>query len=389
MGKKNKDTSNSRGIFPLKIQSLYFFGIVVIVLSAVLLAVDGVYRKDNPELASQENSKYQIRRATGYKFTRPLLSAKPVNESNKYAEIKKSVDGFITFQQQNGVLLNASIYFRDFDDADWIAVNPEEKYSPGSILKIPIMIAVLKNEEADPGFLNRKIPFYMKFYYPKGSKQVITAEHQIEFGKIYSYEELIRSMITYSDNFAYSFLTHILNLNLQNRVYEEYNLPMPNYDSLATRLTVTECSVFMESLINASILNPKNSEYALRLLTQTTFRDGVVKGMADSTMLIAHKFAEGGTRLNKELHETAVVYLGEKPYLLTIMTRGKDNVEYADLAKVIQGIAKIIHDGLVKIDSDKGLHALHMPARSPEGAAMTAMQSSFTLSFMREAGHDG
>jgi beta-lactamase class A len=367
MGKKNKNTSNNRRIFPLKIRTRYFVGIFIIILAAVLLVREKFYRQDtfeNSELTSKENSNYQIRRAAGYKFIRPLLSAKPLTESGEYAEIKKSVNDFITAEQHSGVLLTASLYLRNFDNADWTAINPDEKYIPGSILKIPMMIAVLENEEANSGFLNRKIPFNMKFYYPKGSKQFIAPERQIEYGKSYTYEELLRYMIEYSDNLAYSLLIYTLNLEVQNRVYEEFGLPMPNYDSLDTRLTVKECSVFMESLINASIVNRKNSEYALNMLTRTRFRDGVVKGMADSTILIAHKFAEGGSISNKELHETAVVYICNQPYLLTIMTRGKDNVEYDELAKVIQGIAKIIHDGLIKMESDKRVSPSNVPVRS-------------------------
>jgi beta-lactamase class A len=364
MGKKTKNNSINRRIFPLNIQTRYFFGILIIILAAALLVTEKFYRQDNSESASNENADYQIRRAAGYKFIRPLLSAKPVTESSEYAEIKKAVGDFIIAKQSGGVLLKASLYLRDFDNAHWTSINPDEKYIPGSILKIPLMIAVLKNEEKNPGFLNRKIIFNQRFFYPEGSKQFIVPEHQIEYGKSYTYEELLRYMIAYSDNLAYSFLIYTINMEVQNRVYEEFGLPMPNYDSLATPLTVTQCSVFMESLINASMVNRKNSEYALNMLARTTFRDGVVKGMADSALLIAHKFAEGGTILNKELHETAVVYIRNKPYLLTIMTRGKDNVEYAELARVIQGIAKIIHDGLIKINSDKDLPPFQVPARN-------------------------
>jgi beta-lactamase class A len=358
MGKQAKQNSNIRRIFPLKIRPLYIVGGMALVLATGVLVAAKFYRQENldiSESASKDLPEYQIRRAAGYKFIRPLLSAKPVSESSTYAEIKKAVGDFITAQEYNGVLLTASLYLRDFDNANWTSINADEKYTPGSILKIPLMMTILENEEATTGFLNRKIPFTLKLVYAKGSKQFIVPKYQIEYGKSYTYEELLRYMIVYSDNLAYTLLRNTISTEVQDRLYEELGLPKPTYDSLTVPLTVRECSVFMESLINASVLNRNNSEYALDMLTRTTFKDGVVKGIADSTILIAHKFAEGGTTVHKELHETAVVYLGTKPYLLTIMTRGKDNVDYAELATVIQGIARIIHEGLVKINSTADL----------------------------------
>ena len=55
---------------------------------------------------------------------------------------------------------------------------------------------------------------------------------------------------------------------------------------------------------------------------------------------MAHKFGESGTPVDKQLHESAIVYLDKKPYLLTVMTKGKDN---ASLSKLICEISSIVY----------------------------------------------
>ena len=115
-------------------------------------------------------------------------------------------------------------------------------------------------------------------------------------------------------------------------------------------LSVQECSLFMESLFNATYLNIRQSEFAVDLLSKSTFSDGIVKGIPVGKLLIAHKFGEAGTDTNKELHETALLYIEDRPYLITVMTRGQANVEYSKLATVIQEISRTIYYGMAEKD---------------------------------------
>ena len=56
-----------------------------------------------------------------------------------------------------------------------------------------------------------------------------------------------------------------------------------------------------------------------------------------------HKFGEQGTPLGKELHEIAIIYLNDSPYLLTIMTQGK---EMSKLPPILSEISKITYNHL-------------------------------------------
>jgi beta-lactamase class A len=95
----------------------------------------------------------------------------------------------------------------------------------------------------------------------------------------------------------------------------------------------------MRSIYNAGYLNVEDSEFAGNLLSQCDFKAGIVQGLPANT-IVAHKFGESGNQAMKQLHESAIVYLKNKPYLLTIMTKGKDN---AKLSQFLGELSKSVY----------------------------------------------
>ena len=290
---------------------------------------------------------YQIKRLTNFKFIRPLLSAKPVHEYEGYYGIKKSVSDLIQFYKDQNILLSASVYMRDFDKSNWTAINRDEKFNPGSILKIAILMTILKHEEEHPGFLESSMAFIYKFKYAEPKVQAIVGK-QIEFGRTYTHRELLKYMIEYSDNNAGELLWLSMDKALFTKMFDDLGLPKPDLNANDIPLSAQDCSAFMESLFNAAYLDDKHSEFAIDLLSKSSFKEGIVKGIPSDNLLIAHKFGESGTSKNKELHETGILYIKSRPYLITIMTRGKDNVDYSKLATVLQGISRTIYYNLIQ-----------------------------------------
>jgi beta-lactamase class A len=95
----------------------------------------------------------------------------------------------------------------------------------------------------------------------------------------------------------------------------------------------------LRAIYNATYLTIDDSEYAAELLNKCEFNDGIRKGVPVSVKM-AHKFGESGTPVDKQLHESAIVYLKDKPYMLTVMTKGKDN---ATLSKLISEISAVVY----------------------------------------------
>lgn len=340
------------GLMSLRIRAIYMLVIALLVAGITFIATRGIdstapLQPTGSGSPHPEKSSYQIKRLANFRFIRPLLSAKPVHEYDGYSGIKRSVADLIQYYKNQGIISSASMYMRDFDRSNWIAIDQNEQYHPGSILKIAVLMAILKYEEDHPGFLDGTIPFLFKFNYSEPKNQAIRGK-QIEFGKRYTRRELLKYMIEYSDNNASEMLWFAMDKNTFINVFEELCLPKPSLVSSEIPLSVLDCSAFMEALFNATYLTIKQSEFAIDLLSRSSFNEGIVKGIPNEKLLIAHKFGESGTNRNRELHETGVLYIENRPYLITIMTRGKDGVDFPKLATVIQGISRTIYYGLTK-----------------------------------------
>lgn len=85
---------------------------------------------------------------------------------------------------------NVSLYFRDLNNGPWISINGQEKFSPASLLKVPLMIALFKIAEQDPQFLKKIIKA------EDDSSQIFSQNIKptkiISPGEEYSIEELIK-----------------------------------------------------------------------------------------------------------------------------------------------------------------------------------------------------
>jgi hypothetical protein len=86
-------------------------------------------------------------------------------------------------------------------------------------------------------------------------------------------------------------------------------------------------------------LGIESSEFALNLLSQSTFKDGIVSALPFG-IVVAHKFGEQGDANSKQLHDMAIIYTGDHPYLITIMTKGK---EMKELSRIIGSISTLIY----------------------------------------------
>jgi beta-lactamase class A len=131
-------------------------------------------------------------------------------------------------------------------------------------------------------------------------------------------------MIAYSDNNATFLLLKNINLEMYNKTYTDIGLPKPSFKFEEFTLTAKQYSLFLKELYNASYLSIPASEYAVNLLTQCDFKEGLVKKLPPNT-IVAHKFGENGYGSIYELHESGIVYIGDNAYLITIMTKGTDS----------------------------------------------------------------
>jgi len=307
--------------------------IVVSLLTAIItFSLTGFWkqRQFNDQMnnmASSFTCNYNVKRMNGYKYIKPLMFVDEECESEPLMGIKQKLTSIIDQYKTVGDVTTASVYLREYGHNEWMCVNETEKYDPGSLFKVPVMIAILKMNELNPGFLNKLVVYDKPV---SAGKNITYVSKTIQLGHSYTIKELLTYMIKYSDNNATILLEKYMDSKVLQKLFADVGLDVPNVYASQYQFTTKEYSYFMRAIYNAGYLSVDDSEFAGELLTQCEFKDGIVKGLP-ATIKLAHKFGEAGNQVEKQLHESAIVYLNNKPYLLTIMTKGKDNNKLSQL----------------------------------------------------------
>ncbi len=319
-----------------------YYVIVALVLGAFIPSYL-LFKNSKPQNAEENKSKsllcseYNIARLTGYKHIKPLVSAETACESSKYAALKQHLEAAIKDYKKQGILSTASVYVRDFKQGEWTLIGEGEQFAPGSLIKVPIMMAYLRMAELNPSLLKKK----MRLSSPIASLPSQAFEGKsIEVGKEYTVQELLHYMIAYSDNNATVLLTNSIDFEVFKKMFTDLGLQEPKPVDNDFKITAKEYSMFIKALYNASYLNIQNSEYAVSLLSQSEFREGIVKNLPPS-LQVAHKFGESGSVSEHQLHESGIIYLDGHNYMITVMTKGK---EIKPLAEVLSGVSRLVYN---------------------------------------------
>ena len=285
----------------------------------------------------------ESRHQGNYQFINPLLECESTNFSQNVAldSLKDQITKTINQLKSSGLVSFASIYYRDLNEGPWVGINEKENFSPASLIKFPLMITYYKQAESNPDVLKQTLT-----YLPAKDELVqdILPSITLTSNQEYTIEDLIRSMIVYSDNQAYELLLNNIDNQLVVETYQNLGVDIsqaienPN----GNIISVKSYAAFFRILFNASYLNHEMSEKALSLLSQVQYQDGLVKGVNNPLLKIAHKFGERTftDTGEKQLHDCGIVYIPQKPYLICVMTRGND---FSKLSSSIAQISKVIY----------------------------------------------
>src|SRR3989338_778006 len=273
-----------------------------------------------------------------YRYINPVLYTD--NSNVKYPQLNRLSKNLSEYIRKNeDKAERISVYFRDLNTSMWTGIDEDELYVPSSMFKILPLIEYLKLAENDPDIFNQLLPYKKTvdsdIHYPPRQK--------IENG-FYSPKVLLGQSIIYSDNDAHdALMTPIIERELGN-FYKNMQLsPLP--EKLQNYLSPRDMSRIFRTLYNSTYLTKSYSEQALELLTKTDFTKGIVSGV-EAKIAVAHKFGEYTeypTGLldipNHQLHDCGIIYYPKKPYLLCVMTMGKN---FNNLEEVISNISKIV-----------------------------------------------
>jgi len=243
-----------------------------------------------------------------------------------------------------------SVFFRDLTSKKWVGINQNENYAPASLLKLPLLITYFKLLEIQPTLFSEKYVFKKD---PGSHAQDFEPEIQLEEGKEYTVEELLRRMIVYSDNDAMLFLGEIMDPDFLKKVFSDTGISVrvdeKNEKDFVSPQTYSN---ILRMLYNSSYLTRQGSENILEMLDKTNFRDGLVAGVPSET-LVSHKFGErkiinkSASSTINELHDCGIIYYPEHPYILCIMTTG-DN--FNNLKEIIKKASALVYKDFGEIN---------------------------------------
>ncbi|MFY7987240.1 MAG: serine hydrolase [Flavobacterium sp.] len=328
-----------------KISISYITAFITIFITSILsfilsLSIFKETNEENLNISKEKNiCFYNVKRLNGFGLIKPLMFVDEECEGENLSKIKNEINILIQNHKILSNVSSVSIYLRDFNNGEWMSINDDIQYEPGSLFKVPILISYLKMSENNPSLLNQELLFDRPFDI---KKNVAFKSKGITLGNKYKIRDLLKYMIAYSDNNATALLNNNLKPEILSKLFLDLNLEVPDPKSKNYFFTAKNYSLFMRAIYNASYLSDENSEFAAELLEKCDFKEGIISGLPKNVKTV-HKFGESGSNMELQLHESAIVYLKNKPYLLTIMTKGKDN---SSLIKIISEISSTVYNNM-------------------------------------------
>ncbi len=289
-----------------------------------------------------------------HKMLNPMAGS--IKEFGLYMDELKSfrtqIDNYIKEVEMKHPDYHIAYYFRDMNNGIWIGIDEREKFSPASLMKVPVMLAILKESEFNPQLLQGTITYDSNLY----SVDEFARKH-IQ-GQAYTIENLIREMIGYSDNISTLMLVKAIGFEKITKVQEDLNIYI---DKTATSqdniISIKNYTSIFRILYNASYLNQQLSEKALEILSDAQYEPGI-RAAIPKDVVVAQKYGErdgfdaSGKKRTEQLHNIGIVYYPGKPFLLGIMIKGKDRTA---MQKILKELASITYK---EVDSQmKAFHS--------------------------------
>lgn len=236
---------------------------------------------------------------------------------------------------------NIAVYFRHLQGGMWTGINENDQFIPASLLKVPLMIAAYKQIEADPSFTTKKFQFSDDI--PPAFPNRIPGSKALVRGQFYTLEELIEYMIVYSDNDAATIIKQGISPQILDHAFRDLGTKSVFDESGIYGISAKSYGSFLRILYNATYINRFHSAKALEILSRVEYKNGLVAGVNNPKVAIAHKFGERESEQGKQLHDCGIVYTDSQigDYLLCVMVKGGN--DYAPMEKIIRDVSSYVY----------------------------------------------
>jgi len=226
-----------------------------------------------------------------------------------------------------GVNGTYGVYLEDLTTGAWLGINEKDRFVPASLLKLPVMIAVLKKIENNELSIDQKVIINASdINLESGTLGFRGAGYEI------SVRNLLKIMINESDNTAYlTFVKRLIASDDLTKVALAMGFLSIEQDN---RISPRDYSNMLRSLYYSTFLKRQFSELGLSLMLETEFTSQIPSGVP-SNISVSHKV--GMFKVGGYYHDCGIVYLPNKPYILCVMSV---NSTQEESNRVISSISK-------------------------------------------------
>lgn len=279
---------------------------IVILLAVVLNFYLGDSRNSNLKQYNNNNGLLSSRIYSGLLEPKSLLIV-------NFNPLKKEILDYIT-----GRNINVSVYVENLRNGAFLGINEKTGFFPASLNKLPVAILIMQKIEAGDLSLDTMV-------------EIKDIDKTDSSGDLYKTKEkrlplkfVLEKMLKESDNTALRVLLRYVNLDDLQFILDYYGLDISIRSEENKELVSPKAiSAMFMSLYFSTVLEPKNSEYLLSLLADSTFDINQIAGLPDDVR-VAHKFGENYNGDNKFFHDCGILYIDEKRLFYCVMSKNLD-----------------------------------------------------------------
>lgn len=238
--------------------------------------------------------------------------------------------------------INYSFTFKNLSSGKEFYVRPNQTVSSASTIKLFIMAKIF--QQINAGKLSLKKIFMIT--------ETDRIEDTLPCGATFTLEELIKLMISRSDNIAANLLIDAAGMQNINLFIKELGIPntilqrkMLDFDARKAGkdnlTTASDLTKFLELLYLGKVIDPEYSKIMLDIMKKHSPKPWWSRSLPGD-VTIAHK--DGN--LEGIEHDAGIVFTPQGDYLFTLLTWGCEDHRYRK--EIFSGVSKHVYDYFMK-----------------------------------------
>lgn len=225
------------------------------------------------------------------------------------------------------------------DESPGFSINGEKSFVSASMIKLLILEDYLRSVEQ--GAINPD------GIYTRDAKDVVGGTGVIQneaSGTVYTYDDLARHMVMYSDNTATNVLINVLGMDSINEEAVSLGLSGTNLQrkmmelnsGVENHISADDAAFILASIANHTLVSKDLSEKAESYLLKQTDSDGLAQGLPAGV-----EFGHKTGSLDSVRHDGGIVY-SQSPYVIVVLTELNATTANSLMSKISNTVYKAL-----------------------------------------------